>query len=273
MRILSSLITGSLCALLLAAGGCKHDQDAELQTACSGIGATTPDKIIMQLGIWQSAASAPFRTYLTQRTEKFYPCANYQLPYTLSINDRTIAMEFSEPVAPGICLTSPGRAGSSFDVENLASGSYDLQLRVGKRSTTGTLLVLPDRFEFSTCDTNLVAMRNAIMRRIPANLIWGRSVAANATPAGSAIVRSMRDSLIRLGAQPLVLPTGYYGQLEIDASGALVVSRLGYWPTAVIEGFTLTYAGPSSRIKAYLNRHRDPDVSTYIRSDKGEVMQ
>ncbi|RTQ47793.1 hypothetical protein EJV47_17890 [Hymenobacter gummosus] len=258
-------LAGLLALSSLAA--CKEDQDA-LNIACTGPGATTPDKLF--LSPQEELSTSGRKLWLTARTQAWFPCANYRLPTTATLSGSHLTLQYGQPQEPTMCLTAPGFAGAQENITSLAPGSYTLRLQVGTRKTTGTLLVQPDRVELSTCDTNLVAVRHPLLRRVPVGTIWTRASSTAGTAAAEATVRSMRDSLLRLGAQPLALLPGYYGQFTLDASGNPVIDRSGYHPSAVLTSAVLAYSGPMARLQAYLDRHRANGLYVVIQADNGQ---
>jgi hypothetical protein len=171
-----------------------------------------------------------------------------------------------------VCATSVGFARSNFGIDNLAPGTYSLVLNLGNRKTTGSLLIQTDRVELSTCDTNLVAVRQPLLRRIPPNTIFGHA-SAGASPAAQAVVLSLRDSLIRLGAQPLTLPPGTYGwYFGIDQNGNYFLLSPRNPPPAVFAGTVLTYTGSFARIRAFRERYRSYALTMSLSSTGGETV-
>lgn len=239
------------------------------ETVCSGAGAITTSKLYLRAT--EDFATSGRTLRLHTRTQAAFPCINYLLPATTTQTGQQLTISYGTPYSQSVCLTAIGPANNLQDITQLAAGTYKLNLQVGTRSTTGTLLVQPDRVELSTCDTNLVAVRQPVLRRIPVGTIWTRAHSVLGVAADDAIVRSMRDSLLRLGARPLTLAPGFYGQFTIDANGEPVINRSGYYPSAVLANSVLTYTGPMARLQAYINRHRAQGVYMYIQADNGQT--
>ncbi|MBO2008101.1 hypothetical protein J4E00_03505 [Siccationidurans soli] len=179
---------------------------------------------------------------------------------------------FGSAVAPNICLTSIGPASTIIDLASTAVGTYSLGLTAGLKRTTGTLLVLPDRIELTTCDSNTVAVRNGILYRIPANAIWGQLYARSAAAQTAAV--ALLDSLRREGAQVLTLPTGNYGYFRTDANGQLVPLpnlQNGQPASAIATPVLLTFSGNFARIKGVVRRRAQySDLSASLSSARGE---
>jgi hypothetical protein len=216
-------------------------------------------------------AAGPALT-LVCRDDVGHPCSNYSLPRTVTTVDGGLQIAFGTAVAPFGCLTSTGPASTTIDLASTPTGTYALSLSAGPKSTTGTLLVLPDRIELTTCDSNTVAVRNGVLYRIPANAFFGQLYARSA--AAQTVAVALLDSLQREGAQVLTLPTGNYGYFRTDANGQLVpVSNLlnGQPASAIATPVLMTFTGNFNRIKGVVRRRaQHSDLSVSIISAHGE---
>ncbi|MCB2409085.1 hypothetical protein [Hymenobacter lucidus] len=189
--------------------------------------------------------------FLSFQDEGQYACSNYGLSTDYQRTGPELSFAFSGAIEPAdICLTSIGPARARVDITTLPEGSYPLRLRVGSRSTTGTLELQSSYVRLSTADPSLVEVTLPELRFMPAKTIWG--AATTALPASQVSVEVLRDSLQRLGATPTTLPPGTYSQVTIGPNGLPV-------PSETSPGFrslllVASYAGSAERIQAYVRR-------------------
>ncbi|WP_201980473.1 hypothetical protein [Hymenobacter rubidus] len=255
---------------LAAASGCASDKASSALQPCAGPSASAAGRVVVQPREMLLATGPSLA--LQCHDEVAHPCGNYSLPRTVAPIDQGLQIVFGSPVAPTICLTSIGSAATSIDLASTPTGSYALDLTASGRHTTGTLLILPDRVELTTCDSNTVAVRGGVLYRLPVNTLFGQLYARTAAAQTAAI--ALLDSLRREGAQVLTLPTGNYGYFRTDGSGQLIpISNYqnGQPATAIATPVLMTFTGDFNRIKGVVRRRAQyNDLSVGITSARGE---
>ncbi len=256
--------------LVTCLAACQDKDAAPEARQCAGTSASAAGRVVVryqeQLGSGGPAAA------LICHDEVMHPCANYLLDQVVTSAGDQLGIHFKGAITPNICLTQPRLAYSQVDLSKLAIGTYAVAWQAGSKQTTGTINVLADRVEVSSCDSNTVAVRNPVTYRIPATTIWGQSYAR--TPAAQAAVAVVLDSLRKEGAVPITLPAGQYSYFQVDAAGKLVpisASQNGQPASAITTPILLSYSGNFARLRGVLKRKpQAADLSMSLQSARGE---
>lgn len=226
-----------VCALLIVA--CKKDSmESRIDSD-------------VKISMWEYSDSTGRKLELKCETDKSYGCCNYTILHSLSVSGSNIEINFTGIYQPDMCLTSFGPATTSVDLSSLPNGSYPLTIRVERRKSQGNLIVTSDYYEIDLDETRSVEIITPVLRRIPANTIWGTvGYHSNAT---SMLVQSFVDSLQFYGAAIQPNAPGYYGYFDIDANNAILPpDNHGYY---FIRPFIFSYSGNSHSIKTLVRNY------------------
>ncbi|HET9504366.1 MAG TPA: hypothetical protein VFO93_12560 [Hymenobacter sp.] len=257
-------------ALASCLTACQDKKDAPEAAQCAGTSASAAGRVVVRYQE-QLGSTGPAATLLCN-DEVIHPCANYTLEQVVATTGSQLSINFTGVTTPTLCLTHPRLAYTQVDLSKLPLGTYNVTWQAGGRQTTGSIAILTDRVEVSSCDSNTVAVRNPITYRIPATTVWGQSYAR--TPAAQAAVAVVLDSLRKEGAVPITLPAGRYSYFQVDATGKLVpisASQNGQPASAIVTPVLLSYSGNFARIKGILKRKpQAADLSFGLNSARGE---
>ncbi len=191
-------------------------------------------------------------------TDSLYDCNNYQIDFLLDTNADTFALTFTEMFRPSICIPGNSNAFAIVNLGALANGTYQLPVTVNTVIAPAQLIVTDSTFEITGGDSTWTNFLRPVLRRIPANTIWGQ-VGFNLFAAIDS-ANSFLDSLVSIGAVAETLSTGSFGYFYFDNSGT---------PDSILElgssigttyriPYVYTYAGDTatlhSLITAYANQ-------------------
>lgn len=152
-------------------------------------------------------------------TEEIYPCINYHLNSTLSVEDRKIRLGFYEVTEPGTCLTAIGPATSVYRIPNLKNGDYQIELALASGSISGQFTVTDQQYKITLPANQSFRIEPPVLNRVPANTIYG--YVAYDTNTSANIAQLFIDSLQSLGAQYRSFLPGDYVHFKIDNKGAI----------------------------------------------------
>lgn len=250
--------------LLLTLGACqkKTETDAAISSGVTG-------RVMMRPLEYMGASGRQLQ--LSFHDEGQYTCSSFPLLTQFTRQGQNLSLVFSGVnKSSNLCLTSIGPATSSVEVTSLSTGTYPLVLQVGTRQTTGSLELTNSYLRVQSNDPSLVAVDYPEIRFTPATAIWGYAIFTR--PADQAAAIAVADSLQRLGAIPLALPTGQYSRFAIDATGKPT-------PPTVLPGvtalpFLFTYTGDFKRVKALITRAKiaTPALNMYATSYQGDAI-
>ncbi len=150
-------------------------------------------------------------------TDSLYSCSNFSIDFLLSVSADTFDLTFTELSAPLICLPSEGKAYSVVHLGDLANNTYQFLITVNNVTVPVQLIVTDSTIETIGGDSTWTNLLRPVLRRIPANTIWGQVGFDLIAALDSA--KTFFDSLISIGAIPETLSTGSYGYFYFDGTG------------------------------------------------------
>ncbi|MEQ1834295.1 MAG: hypothetical protein ABL977_14700 [Candidatus Eisenbacteria bacterium] len=164
------------------------------------------------------------------RTAREYPCVNYTLAAQAQTNRGGYSLQFDHVVAPAVCATAIGPARAELELGTLGDGEHTLAMRARGSRLAGTLHVSAGAYAVDA-PGDAVSFPEPILRRLPANTLWGYF--GYATPERRADADAVLAELRGLGATPATLAAGHYSV------------RLREHPGATLEGdaFTVDASG------------------------------
>ena len=198
-------------------------------------------------------------------TDSLYDCTNYQIEFLLDTNADTFDLIFTEIDRPGVCLPGNGRAFAIINLGDLANGTYQLPITVNNVVASSDLVVTDSTFEVIGGDSTWTKFLRPVLRRIPANTIWGQ-VGYNLIAAFDS-AKTFFDSLVSISAVAETLSTGSYGYFYFDGTGKPdsileISSSIG---TTYRIPYVYTYTGDTatlhSLITAYANQGNVVEVN------------
>lgn len=113
-----------------------------------------------------------------------------------------------------------GPASCSIELGNLDEGQYNLNIKSGNYSTTGTFTISGSLI---TCQLNQnegISLRHDTVHRIPFGTVWGYLGYQNSSY--SSIANAFLSNLNSIGAEQANLPEGYYGYFSVSDSGTII---------------------------------------------------
>lgn len=238
---------------LLILIGCKKDSTAD-----------NIDSAIV-VSMWETRDSVNRILQLHCKTVTIYPCSNFSILSDVDIYANKININFTEIFVPDACLTALGPATAIVDLGSLTSGTYDLNINVGKKNTKGKLIVTNDRFYMLLQNPQKLQLTNAELRRVPTNTIWG-SISYQSS-SSEEMAQSFIDSLISLGATFEAFAPGDYGYFQLDSNGQII-------PTAnsgshFVNHFIFRYSGISANLQTLVSSFGS-EVSILLLTAKDE---
>jgi len=203
-------------------------------------------------------------------TDSIYDCSNYSIDFELVTAGDTFKLNFNELFRPAFCVPPDKEAFALVNLGELTNGTYQLPVTVNNIVATAVLTVTDSTFEITGGDSTWTNFTRPTLRRIPANTIWGQIGYPSVAAYDSAI--SYLDSLLNIGAAPLMLTGGSYGYFWFDGSGNPdSILELGTTiPSALTIPYVHTYAGDTaalhSLVTLYANQGNVVEVNV-ITSD------
>jgi len=150
-------------------------------------------------------------------TDSLYPCDNFSIEFVLNASSDTIDLTFIEISSPVICLPSFGQAYAIINLGVLANNTYQFPITVNNVKVSAQLIVTDSTIGVIGGDSTWTNFLRPLLRRIPANTIWGQ-VGYNLIAALDS-AKTFFDSLTSIGATPETLSTGSYGYFYFNGSG------------------------------------------------------
>src|SRR5690606_6850524 len=157
------------------------------------------------------------------KTEKIYPCMNYQLVTTSAFEDNTHILEFKGVEVPSICLTALGPARYVYKVEPDDNGQYALRFINGMLKDRASLTISDTRIDIQLESQHVVGVARETTMRVPPNTYWGTIGYHTASSTGQVeeFLQEMEEGGITFSEQT----PGHYYYYEIDESGEMIVDE------------------------------------------------
>ncbi|MGH8015020.1 MAG: hypothetical protein ACREBV_02395 [Candidatus Zixiibacteriota bacterium] len=210
MKKHAKFITG-LALWLLLSQGCNNNEEVivgpDKFTINSAINLTSFEKL------HPASPSFEFRCL----TDSIYSCANYDIDFELDTVADTFQLTFTDIFRPAICVPPDGKAFAVVNLGELTDGTYQLPVTVNAVVALAEITVTDSTFEITGGDSTWTDFPRPILRRIPANTIWGQVGYSIMSALDSA--NSFFDSLASIGATPETLSMGSYGYFYFDGAG------------------------------------------------------
>ncbi len=160
-----------------------------------------------------AAATFEFRCL----TDSLYSCTNYEIEFMLDTNADTLDLTFTEISRPGVCISGNAKAFAIVNLGDISNGSYQFPITVNGVVANASLVVTDSIIEVLGGDSTWTNFLRPVLRRVPANVIWGQVGYSLLAALDSA--NSFFDSLVSIGAVAETLSTGSYGYFYFNGSG------------------------------------------------------
>lgn len=112
-----------------------------------------------------------------------------------------------------------GPASCSIDLGSLDEGQYNLNIKAGNYSTTGTFTISGSLITCQLSQNEGISLSHDTVRRIPFGTVWGYVGYQNSSY--SSIANAFLSNLNSIGAEQANLPEGYYGYFSVTDSGTI----------------------------------------------------
>jgi hypothetical protein len=150
-------------------------------------------------------------------TDSFYNCSNFSIDFVLSAYADTIDLAFTEISDPIICLPAPGKANAIVNLGVLVNNTYQFPIAINNIIVPAQLIITDSTIEVIGGDSTWTSFLRPVLRRVPANTVWGQ-VGYNLDVAVDS-ANTFFDSLVSIGAVTETLSTGSYGYFFFDSGG------------------------------------------------------
>jgi len=205
-------------------------------------------------------------------TEKEYSCSNYGISKTFSKSSDNIDIDFNGIIISNLCLTSIGPATTTIDLGTLSNGTYNLDIKVERKKSSGQLIVTSDHYTITLDKQKQLQIINSPLQRIPTNTIWG--TVGYHTSSTATLVQTFIDTLQILGATAQTYQSGDYGYFQINSSGQISPPQNhGYY---FIRPFIFNYAGNTSTLKTLVKNYGTNygnSLNIRLYTTKGEIFR
>jgi hypothetical protein len=168
-----------------------------------------------------------------------------------------------------VCFTSVGPASCQIDLGELPPGHYSVEFGLPTGTTKVDLLVEEGAYVVEPITGQSVAFAVPVLRRIPAGTIWGLIGYLSFPPPPPD--EPFLDSLAALGALPLNLETGDYGEFLIDSTGTMQWPRTHGYNHAL--PYVRGYGGPSDSLRElvkYFGKTQGQRCNIQLKTWRGE---
>lgn len=209
MKKIALLILGSLLLLALS---CNNTPEVITGPPAQNINSRINLTSIENL----DPVSATFE--LRCLTDSLYSCANYSIQFNLAKTADSVKLTFTQITRPTICLSGNAQAFAIVNLGALSNGVYEFPVTVNSIVAQATLTVTDSTIQITGGDSTWTKFLRPLLRRVPANVIWGQVGYSLVAAYDSAV--TFFDSLVSLGAVPETLSTGSYGYFYFNGSGA-----------------------------------------------------
>ena len=224
----------------------------------------------VKLQMTEDLSINPRRLHFNFFTEEEYECLNYIIRHTSTTTAGNIDINLIDIEKSALCLSAIGPALVIIELDSYQPGSYQVLIKVGSVTNTGSLEVTDERYIITFEDTEMVTVQYDTLNRIPDNLIWG--IVGYHFEEGEAIVDSFLDSLENIGAQPRALIPGEYGYFQADSAGQIIA------PEGLEFNFNKTfvydYYEPMELVQEvidYFSNVYTNDLYIYLYNSEGEI--
>ncbi|MFT5823097.1 MAG: hypothetical protein ACI8ZM_004357 [Crocinitomix sp.] len=196
-----------------------------------------------------SPAGQTFQIHLG--TEEIYGCSNYIISNDFTITDNQIDLNIKGIIKPGFCLTSLGPAIDIIDIEPMEPGNYPFNIRINNNLNQGELIVTPNSYAFSFLDTTQIQFPEKLVNLVPENTIWG-NISYNLEDSES-IANDFIDSLLSIGCEEQVYPSGNYNYFKIKPDGQ--IADYEYSISNYHQRYIYHFAGPSTSLESLVQHY------------------
>lgn len=224
----------------------------------------------VKLQITEDVTVNPRHLHFNFFTEEEYDCLNNSIRFTSLSTEGNIDINLIDIEKAVLCLTSIGPAMVVIDLDSYQLGSYQVFIKVGNITNTGSLEVTDERYVITFEDPEMLSAQYDTLNRIPNDIIWG--VVGYYSEEGEPIVDSFLDSLENIGALPRALTPGEYGYFQADSAGAIIA------PEGHEFNFTKTFVydysepmGPVQEAINYFSNIYTNDLNIYLYNSEGEI--
>ncbi len=245
-----------------------------LSLLCSCRKDSAEDKIDSDIKIkmWETVDSTKRTLQFYCSTKKEYSCSNYEISKWFGASSNNVDLYFQSIIVYDFCLTSIGPATTTIDLGTLASGTYNLDIKVEQEKSEGHLIVTPDSYTIKLDKQVQLQIVNPSLKRVPENSIWG--TVGYHTNATETLVQSFIDSLQFLGVISQTYPPGDYGYFKINSVGQIVPPQNhGYY---FIRPFIYHYSGNSFALETLVKNYGaayDDSLNIILYTTKGEIFR
>jgi hypothetical protein len=129
----------------------------------------------------------------------------------------SVKLTFTQITRPTICLAGTAPAFALVNLGVPANGIYEFPVTVNSIVAPASLSVTDSTIQITGGDSTWTRFLRPLLRRVPANLIWGQVGYSLVAAYDSAV--TFFDSLTSLGAVPETLSAGSYGYFYFNGSG------------------------------------------------------
>ncbi len=224
----------------------------------------------VELQMTEDLSVSPRRLHFNFFTEEDYECINYIIRHTSTSTAGNIDINLIDIEKTALCLTNHGPALVIIELDSYQPGNYQVLVKVGDVTNTGSLEVTEERYVITFDDPEMLTAQYDTLHRIPDDMIWG--IVGYYSEEGELIVDSFLDSLENIGAQPRVLSTGDYGYFQADSIGQIIA------PEGLEFNFTKTFVydysepmGPVQEAINYFSNIYTNDLYIYLYNSEGEI--
>ena len=200
------------------------------------------------------------------RTEKQYPCANYNIAHTIKRNGNGFEIEFRHVEKYAICLTTFGPANVNIPLEGLAEGNYELKFVLGGKNNDYILEVRGGSYQIVQQGKkgNVSFAMDAVMT-IPPNTLWGKMwdhSGDDITP----LFEQFNNGMNSKGATLKKLSPGNYWIFSVDNTGEMVIEQ-----GSTGKGYFYQYTGDINSLEPLIDQFAD-SITVRLQNNDGVLL-
>jgi len=108
--------------------------------------------------------------FLSVITEKEFPCSNFGIEHSMSVDESTVKITFGEIIYTELCLTALGPASFSEEL-NLSKGLYTLEFHNKEKVDKYSLDISTDTVSIKSFESTFTKTEQTTNKRTPKNLL------------------------------------------------------------------------------------------------------
>ena len=186
-------------------------------------------------------------------TKDPYECKDARFASETTITDSKVSIKITGVTSPADCEPKLQPVTLRVDLGGLATGEYPLRTTINRQFFKAYISISEDHFELRTDeDPNLFYIANGRLNKVPQGAIWGHMSYGEGD--GKKMAEQFLAELEALGAKPMNLPPGDYGEFYIHFQGQPSETSTG--PGTYDFPFVFEYEGGLEALKPLVEKYR-----------------